>query len=224
MRTDTHECDVTNPRISFIKPEKRWAICDSDVNDPKGIGTDAGKGSAMLADDERLTDAPPDLGPSGPGVSVLSTAVRPERAPDGVVDDPMPDAVRNLRALIMAGERYRTSAAGSVGLGTTESSALSFLAVHGDRGQSELARDLGLTSSAATSLVDRLERHGVAERVRHPSDRRRTTIRLTARGEELVATGQQALLASLELVPSTDLPQFSGWLAVVASDLNARMR
>ena len=35
-------------------------------------------------------------------------------------DSPMADAVRNLRALIMAGERYRMVMAGSVGLGTTE--------------------------------------------------------------------------------------------------------
>ncbi|MGI3785891.1 MAG: MarR family winged helix-turn-helix transcriptional regulator [Janthinobacterium lividum] len=143
----------------------------------------------------------------------------------GVLDeDAMAEAVRNLRALIMAGERYRLSAAGSVGLGTTESSALSYLAVHGDRGQSELARDLNLTSSAATALVDRLERHGVADRVRHPTDRRRATIRLTVRGEELVAADQRALLASLELVESGDLPVFSTWLRVVAGDLDARTR
>ena len=96
-------------------------------------------------------------------------------------------AVRSLRALIMAGERYRLTVAGLLGLGTTETQALSYLAVHGARGQSELARDLSLTSSAATALVDRLERHGAAERARHPSDRRRTLIRLTVHGEELAA-------------------------------------
>jgi DNA-binding MarR family transcriptional regulator len=153
--------------------------------------------------------------------------VRPGSSVDGVPTldgDAMAEAVANLRALIMAGERYRLSAAGSVGLGTTESSALSYLAVHGERGQSDLARDLNLTSSAATALADRLERHGVAERVRHPTDRRRTTIRLTVRGQELAAAGQRALLASLELVESSDLPAFSGWLRVVAGDLDARTR
>jgi DNA-binding MarR family transcriptional regulator len=144
---------------------------------------------------------------------------------DGVThENAMAEAVHNLRALIMAGERYRMSVAGSGGLGTTESQAISYLAVHGARGQSELAGDLSLTSSAATALVDRLERHGAAERARHPSDRRRTVIRLTSRGEELAAAGQQPLLASLGLVESADLRLVSSWLGVIAGDLLKRTR
>lgn len=131
-------------------------------------------------------------------------------------------AARGLRALIMAGERYRMAAAASVGMGTTESQAISYLAVHGARGQSDLASDLSLTSSAATALVDRLERHGVAERIRHPTDRRRTTIRLTPRGEELATENQAPLLASLGLVDPDDLPLLTRLLSRLAGDLNAR--
>lgn len=133
----------------------------------------------------------------------------------------MAGAVRGLRALIMAGERYRMAAAASVGMGTTESQALSYLAVHGDRGQSDLASDLRLTSSAATALVDRLERHGVAERARHPTDRRRTIIRLTVRGQELVADNQAPLVASLGLVDPADLPVLARLLEGLAGDLHA---
>ena len=138
-------------------------------------------------------------------------------------DEPaMAAAARSLRALIMAGERYRLSVAALLGLGTTETQALSYLAVHGARGQSELARDLSLTSSAATALVDRLERHGAAERARHPTDRRRTTIRLTARGEQLVADGQAPLLASLTQVDPAALPHLADWLDLIAGSLHAR--
>jgi DNA-binding MarR family transcriptional regulator len=140
-------------------------------------------------------------------------------APD---DAELAGAVRNLRALIMAGERYRSSVATAVGLGTTESQAISYLAVHGARGQSDLARDLSLTSSAATALVDRLERHGAAERARHPTDRRRMIIRLTGRGEELAADGQAPLQACLGLVDSADLPVLARWLGRIAGDLHAR--
>jgi DNA-binding MarR family transcriptional regulator len=144
---------------------------------------------------------------------------------DSILDDPaLAEAVTNLRALIMAGESYRLAVAVTGGLGATESQAISYLAVHGARGQSDLARDLGLTSSAATALVDRLERHGAAERTPHPSDRRRTLIRLTTRGEELAVAGQQPLLASLGLVERTDLPLVSSWLSVIAADLHARSR
>ena len=141
--------------------------------------------------------------------------------PDGAATE---QAVLNLRALIMAGERYRMSVAAAVGLGATESQAISYLAIHGARGQSELARDLSLTSSAATALVDRLERHGAAERARHPSDRRRTIIRLTERGTQLAAECQEPLRASLGLVAPDDLRMFSSWLGIVADDLHIRTR
>jgi len=128
-------------------------------------------------------------------------------------------AASSLRALVLAAERYRSSVSSSVGLGTTESQALSHLVAHGDRGQSELARELGLTSSAATALVDRLERHDVAERVRHPSDRRRTIIRLTARGTVLAERTHQPLQASLGQVEAADLPAVARWLATIAESL-----
>ena len=136
----------------------------------------------------------------------------------------MEDALQNLRALILAGERYRQVTADSMGLGTTESQAISYLALHGERGQSDLARDLALTSGASTALVDRLERHGVAERVRHSSDRRRSLVRLTAQGERLAEQGQQPLLASLSGVSADDLPTVSTWLGVIADHLLLRSR
>ena len=48
------------------------------------------------------------------------------------------DAVRGLRAVILAGENYRQVIAQATGLGVTETQALSYLAVHGDRGQNAL--------------------------------------------------------------------------------------
>ena len=131
-------------------------------------------------------------------------------------------AVRNLRHLILAGEHYRQVVAEAIGLGTTESQALSYLAVHGDSGQSALARDLGLTSSASTALVDRLERQGVAERVRHPRDRRRTIVHLTDRGLQMVAESHRWLAATLEQLPPESLEDVSNALVTIADDLWAR--
>src|SRR3982751_6352349 len=85
-----------------------------------------------------------------------------------VEPDAAEEAVRSLRALILAGERYRQVLSDYVGLGVTETQAVSYLTVHGDRGQNELAADLGLSSGASTALVDRLEREGIAERYPHP--------------------------------------------------------
>ena len=110
----------------------------------------------------------------------------------------------------------------AIGLGTTESQALSYLAVHGESGQSAMAHDLGLTSSAATGLVDRLERQGVAERVRHPKDRRRVIIRLTGRGLAMVSESHRWLAATLERIGRDDLALVSEALAIVAEDLWTR--
>ena len=132
------------------------------------------------------------------------------------------EAVRSLRSLILAGEHYRQAVSDAIGLGTTESQALSHLAVHGETGQSSLARDLGLTSSASTALVDRLERQGVAERVRHPKDRRRLIVRLTTRGHAVVEESHQWLAATLSEVDPAELEQVSAWLSFLAADLRDR--
>lgn len=128
----------------------------------------------------------------------------------------------NLRRLILAGERYRQIMAEAVGLGTTESQALSYLAVHGSSGQSDMARSLGLTSSALTALVDRLERQGVAERVRHPKDRRRMIVQVTERGEAMTTASQRWLTATLERIDPAELDLVSASLAVIATDLATR--
>lgn len=134
----------------------------------------------------------------------------------------MNEAVRNLRQMILAGEHYRQVLAGAIGLGTTESQALSYLAVHGDSGQTTLARDLGLTSSASTALLDRLERQGVAERVRHPRDRRRTIVHLTERGVDMNTESHRWLTATLEQIDPDELERVSAALALIAADLRNR--
>jgi DNA-binding MarR family transcriptional regulator len=129
------------------------------------------------------------------------------------------DAVRGLRAVILAGENYRQVIAQVTGLGVTETQALSYLAFRGDRGQNELGSDLGLTSGAATALVDRLERQGVAERYPHPSDRRRVLVRLTDQGEAVIARSRRWLAASFRSFPEDELPDLATALQRIAADL-----
>ena len=136
--------------------------------------------------------------------------------------DPTEEAIRSLRALILAGERYRQVLSEYVGLGVTETQAVSYLTVHGDRGQNELAADLGLSSGASTALVDRLEREGIAERYPHPSDRRRTLVRLTDRGQGVVQESRQWLLAGLHDIAPSDLPWVASTLRSIALRLSQR--
>jgi len=132
------------------------------------------------------------------------------------------EAVRSLRAIILAGERYRQTFSEHIGLGMTETQAISYLVVRGDRGQHELARDLGLSSGAATALVDRLERQGIAERYPHPTDRRRTLVRLTAKGKAVVRQSHEWLGAALQDVGDDDLSGVTALLHQIAARLNER--
>jgi DNA-binding MarR family transcriptional regulator len=129
------------------------------------------------------------------------------------------EAVRGLRAVILAGENYRQVIAQVTGLGVTETQALSYLAIHGDRGQNDLGSDLGLTSGASTALVDRLERQGIAERYPHPSDRRRVLVRLTDQGEAVNARSHDWLAASFQSLSGEELPQLAAALQQIAADL-----
>ena len=137
-------------------------------------------------------------------------------------DDQVEEAIRSLRAVILAGERYRQVLADRLGLGITETQAISYLTVFGDRGQTDLAADLGITSGSSTALVDRLERRGIAERYAHPSDRRRVLVRLTAKGQDVVLSSHDWLLAALSDVPDDRLGDAGRFLRSIADRLNAQ--
>lgn len=61
----------------------------------------------------------------------------------------------------------------------------------------ELRSDLGITVGAASKLVDRLERDGLATRRTHPDDRRSSLVDLTSSGEEAVSRGRELLESAL---------------------------
>jgi DNA-binding MarR family transcriptional regulator len=131
------------------------------------------------------------------------------------------EAVRNLRALILAAENYRQATAQMSGLGVTETQALSYLAIYGERGQNDLGTDLGISSGASTALVDRLERQGVAQRYAHPHDRRRVIVRPTEKGHALIARSHSWLAASFQSIASEDLETISSALQQIAGVLRA---
>jgi DNA-binding MarR family transcriptional regulator len=64
---------------------------------------------------------------------------------------------------------------------------LSHLAAAEGQSQQALSEALGIHRSAVVALVDDLERRGLAERRRDPSDRRAYTLYLTPSGHELLA-------------------------------------
>lgn len=61
----------------------------------------------------------------------------------------------------------------------------------------EVSADLGITVGAASKVVDRLERAGLAVRTPHPSDRRSSLVELTAAGDAAHDSGLARLDAAM---------------------------
>lgn len=88
-----------------------------------------------------------------------------------------------LRQLLDSSRRSAPAIARKAGLTHTELAALEH--VFGEPvGPSELAHRIGVTSAAATGIVDRLEKRGHVTRQPHPTDRRRTAVVCTPSGRE----------------------------------------
>lgn len=127
-----------------------------------------------------------------------------------------------LRELVIAGEAYRQAISTYVGLGVTETQAISHIITNGDQGASELASRLGITTSAATSLVDRLEQRGIAERYDHPHDRRRVLVRLTAAGHAVITDSRRWFDHAFDRIPDDQIEATVKTLSMIAEDLQSQ--
>lgn len=130
-------------------------------------------------------------------------------------------ATSGLREVILAGEQYRDVVSRHLGLTISESQALSYLFLHGPTGQSELGQALGFNTSSTTALVDRLERHSIAERIAHPTDRRRCTVQLSAAGRETLAAATGWIVHAFDGIDPDVLPTLTIELQSLADGLRS---
>ena len=72
------------------------------------------------------------------------------------------------------------------GLSMSQISTLFRIYRGGDCGVSDIGDDLGVTSAAASQMVDRLVHLGLLERSEDPKDRRNKPLKLTTQGQEVV--------------------------------------
>jgi DNA-binding MarR family transcriptional regulator len=131
------------------------------------------------------------------------------------------EALAALRELILASEAYRNSVANHLGLGVTETQALSNLILTKAMGQTELADALGITTSSVTSLVDRMERSGLVKRQPHPRDRRRTVVQLTKYGAESVERTRTWIVRAFDEIEDERLDEVADVLGSLARNLRA---
>jgi DNA-binding MarR family transcriptional regulator len=83
-------------------------------------------------------------------------------------------------------EVFGEAAAARLGVNSTDLRCMDILQRLGGATAGELAREAGITTGAVTSVIDRLERAGYAERKREPDDRRKVLVALTPRALEAV--------------------------------------
>jgi DNA-binding MarR family transcriptional regulator len=79
-------------------------------------------------------------------------------------------------------------AAAKQGLSVTDSKTISALMQEGPMTAGQLATRLSLTTGAITSVIDRLEEHGIVHRVADPHDRRKVVIQTDS--EKLKSSGK----------------------------------
>lgn len=89
----------------------------------------------------------------------------------------------SLRQLLRTSGQVTPALARRTGLTHTELAVLEHI-LEEPLGPSELAQRIGVTTAAATGIVDRLVARGHVERQRHPTDRRRTAVTCTSSGRE----------------------------------------
>jgi len=141
----------------------------------------------------------------------------------GTHDPALANAVRALRELILAGEKYRQVACGYLQLDIGQSQAVSYLYSRGPMGQSELGVLLGFTTGSMTALVDRLERDNIARRLPHPTDRRRTQLELTEHGRSAVNNLGRWLTGAFNHIDPSTLPEVTTTLTSIAGDLRRQI-
>jgi DNA-binding MarR family transcriptional regulator len=101
-----------------------------------------------------------------------------------------------LRALTRIAEQVPAAVARRAELSHNELRSLDLLSEQ-SRGPGELARFLGVSTAAASGIVDRLVEHGHAERTAHESDGRRTAVTISESGRRAVAAQLMPMWAEL---------------------------
>jgi DNA-binding MarR family transcriptional regulator len=91
-----------------------------------------------------------------------------------------PDAHAVYRRYLSAVVLKSLAHADAAGLHPTDLYALNILELSGSLTAGALAEQTGLTTGAATRLIDRLEQHGHVRRVADPTDRRRILVETVA--------------------------------------------
>jgi DNA-binding MarR family transcriptional regulator len=91
-----------------------------------------------------------------------------------------------IRAYQTSNDNWDQAMSDHYGINRTDARCIDLVDQAGGMTAGELARAAGLTTGAVTAVIDRLERAGLAQRVRDDEDRRRVRIETTPKVWEMV--------------------------------------
>lgn len=91
----------------------------------------------------------------------------------------------SIRRLIQASELYSKELNKKYQISAAQLNCILTIYEHGPLPPSKIAQHMMVKSSTVTGVVDRLEKKGLAERMRNSPDRRMITIQLTETGKKL---------------------------------------
>nr|WP_306366443.1 MarR family transcriptional regulator [Nocardiopsis sp. CC223A] len=110
------------------------------------------------------------------------------------------------------------------GMNPTDFQCYTLLRVAGTMTPGEIASSLCLSTGSVTGVIDRMEAHGLVERTRHPEDRRKVAVRLTAGAERMnsaFAPGMRVAMTELHDGYTTEeLAVIVDWLGRIGRTLD----
>jgi DNA-binding MarR family transcriptional regulator len=132
--------------------------------------------------------------------------------------------IYSIRRLIQANGLYSKDLNKKYRISAAQLNCILTLMEHGPLPPSKIAKHVMVKSSTVTGIVDRLEKKGLAKRVRNSPDRRVITIQLTEDGKKLAEHApppiQQKIIDGLKQTPKTKIEQIVRSLKILTDMLD----
>ena len=134
--------------------------------------------------------------------------------------------VFSIRRLIQASELYTKELNKKYQVSTAQLNCILTLYEYGPLPLSQIAKHMMVKSSTVTGVVDRLEKKGIALRIRNSPDRRVITIQLTETGKKLAENApppiQQKIIDGLKQTDKNKVEQIVSSLNLLTSMLDVQ--
>lgn len=132
----------------------------------------------------------------------------------------------SIRRLIQASELYTKELNKKFQISAAQLNCILTLYEYGPLPPSKIADHMMVKSSTVTGVVDRLEKKGLAERMRNSPDRRVITIQLTEEGKELAENApppiQQKIIDGLKNIGNAKKEQIVRSLNILTNMLDVQ--